>query len=81
MPEDLIRTAVEAEKRGDARGMRRAYANFLLQEKLVSPTMRSLIVESYLKLGDSFHLEAEQEGDSAAAEEGDRIRRIREEHR
>jgi TolA-binding protein len=58
LPEDLVHAAAEAEKRGDYREVRRAWASFLLQEKMLSPTLRSLMVEAYLKLGDAYRLEA-----------------------
>ncbi|MGE0145032.1 MAG: hypothetical protein AB7I19_18015 [Planctomycetota bacterium] len=64
LPEELLRNAREAELRGDGDGMRRAYAQFLLQEEQLPPALQALVQEAYLKLGDAYRIEAER-GESA----------------
>lgn len=66
LPEELLRTAREAELRGDGDGMRRAYAQFLLQEEQLPPALRALLQEAYLKLGDAYRVEAERAERGAA---------------
>lgn len=60
LPEELLRAARDAELRGDGDAMRRAYAQFLLQEDQLPPALRALVQEAYLKLGDAYRLEAER---------------------
>lgn len=60
LPEELLRTAREAELRGDGDGMRRAYAQFLLQEDQLPPALKALLQEAYLKLGDAYRVDAER---------------------
>ncbi len=72
LPEDLWRMAIAAEQRGDGLEMRRAYARLLLQQKVISPTLKALVSEAYLKLGDSYRIEAEH--GAGAAREADQRR-------
>ncbi len=59
LPQDLLDAARAAEKSGDGKAMRRAYAQFLLQRDQLSPSMRALIQEAYLEFGDSYRVGAE----------------------
>ena len=59
LPEDLLRSARQAEAAGDASQMRAAYARFLLQQGMVPASERQAIHEAYLKLGDSYRIQAE----------------------
>ncbi|MEM7199174.1 MAG: hypothetical protein AAF628_02845 [Planctomycetota bacterium] len=58
LPEDLLDTAKRAEEDGALLEMRSAYARFLLQLRQASPTLRAREAAAYLKLGDSYRLEA-----------------------
>lgn len=58
LPEDLVKMARRAEEEGDGERMRRLYARFLLQQKQVPPSMHKFLAEAYLKLGDSYRIEA-----------------------
>ncbi len=60
LPAQLFREAEEAEARGDGRLMRQAYARLLLVQSQVSPSDFDRITAAYLKLADSFRLEARQ---------------------
>ena len=68
LPEDLVRAARRAEKDGRGKDMRRYYARFLLQQNQVRPDMREVVAEAYLKIGDSYRVDAEA-GERAAQEE------------
>ena len=59
LPDDLLQNAHRAEQEGKLQEMRSAYARFLLQQKQIPPSLRKHIAEAYLKLGDSYRLEAE----------------------
>lgn len=78
LPEDLWNAARAAERNGDAREMRRAYARLLLQQNMLTPTQRAVVTEAYLKFGESYRIEAEQGREQARAKEADRLRRLRE---
>lgn len=60
LPEDLVRMARRAEEEGDGDRMRRLYARFVLQQKQVPPSLHHFLAEAYLKLGDSYRIEAER---------------------
>ncbi len=77
LPNDLWQTARAAEKNGDAREMRRAYARLLLQRELLTPSQLSVITEAYLKLGDSYRMEASLGADKAREEDAKRIDDLR----
>ena len=62
LPEDLLQMAGEAEKAGDVESMRRNYARLLLQQRQIPSALFRHVAEAYLKLGDSYRLEAEQAG-------------------
>lgn len=71
LPEELLRSAREAELRGDGEAMRRAYAQFLLQEDQLPPALRALVQEAYLKLGDAYRVDADRgERSTPAVEAG-----------
>ncbi|MHC4079362.1 MAG: tetratricopeptide repeat protein, partial [Planctomycetota bacterium] len=59
LPEDLVRAARRAERDGRGSDMRRYFARFLLQQNQIRPDMRDVIAEAYLKIGDSYRLDAE----------------------
>jgi hypothetical protein len=59
LPEDLVRAARRAYRDGRGRDMRRYYARFLLQQSQVRSDMRDVIAEAYLRIGDSYRLDAE----------------------
>ncbi|MBK8980335.1 MAG: hypothetical protein IPM29_30910 [Planctomycetes bacterium] len=65
LAEELLQAARVAEQRGDSEALRSAYARFLLQQDTLSPGLRALLGEAWLKLGDSYRAEA----DAAAGEE------------
>jgi len=67
LPEDLVQMALEAERNGDIESMRRHYSRLLLQQRQIPSSLYRHVAEAYLKLGDSYRLEAEQ-GDSKARE-------------
>ena len=68
LPDDLLRSARRAEEAGDAAQMRAAYARFLLQQSMVPASERQAIHEAYLKLGDSYRMQAERFGGDAGDE-------------
>lgn len=70
LPEDLWRAARAAEESGESREMRRAYARLLLQQNMLTPTQYAVVSEAYLKLGESYRMEAD-EGAAAAKRESD----------
>jgi hypothetical protein len=74
LPEDLLGSAHRAEQAGDQASMRSAYARFLLQQKQVPPSLRNHLAEAYLKLGDSYRVEAERAETRAEQEELERMR-------
>ncbi|MHC4516582.1 MAG: tetratricopeptide repeat protein [Planctomycetota bacterium] len=74
LPEDLVRAARRAERDGRGSDMRRYYARFLLQQNQIRPDMRDVIAEAYLKIGDSYRLDAEA-GEKAQASQGEERRR------
>lgn len=76
LPEDLLRSAHHASEQGQMDDMRASYARFLLQQKQIPPSLRKFVAEAYLKLGDSYRLEAEQ--GRAREQEQDRARAMRE---
>lgn len=59
LPEDLIKAAHRAATDGRGSDMRRNYARFLLQQDQVRPDMRDVITEAYLRIADSYKMEAE----------------------
>ena len=59
LPEELLRQARAAQARGDGAAMRRAYAQFLLQEGQMSPELQALIQEALLEIGDSYRVQAD----------------------
>ena len=67
LPEDLVQMAIEAERNGDIESMRRHYSRLLLQQRQIPSSLYRHVAEAYLKLGDSYRLEAEK-GESAARE-------------
>ncbi len=69
LPEDLLQGAALAEKNGNGEEMRRNYARFLLLQKTLPAALRKHVAEAYLKLGDSYRLEAER-GEQKATESG-----------
>ena len=78
-PEDFLELAREAERNGDGRLMRQSYARFLLMRDQLSPLMESLVTEAYLRLGDSYRVEAEAGMERARGEEEivlDKIKKI-----
>lgn len=74
LPEDLLGSAQKAAEQGQLAEMRSAYARFLLQQRQIPPTMRKHIAEAYLKLGESYRLEAERAKARAEQEEFQRMR-------
>ena len=62
LPEDLWDAAQRAEKEGRGLDMRRAYARFLLQQDQLGKrwTTQGRIAEAYLKIGDSYRIDAER---------------------
>jgi len=74
LPEDLLGSAQKAGEAGQLAEMRSAYARFLLQQKQIPPTLRKHIAEAYLKLGESYRLEAERAKERAEQEEFQRMR-------
>lgn len=60
LPLQLIREAEEAEAKGDGRLMRQAYARLLLIQSQMPPSEFDKVSEAYLKLADSFRLEAKR---------------------
>ena len=71
LPEDLARAAQRAERDGRGGDVRRYYARFLLQQNQIRPDMRDIISEAYLKIGDSYRLEADAGEKAQAAREAD----------
>ncbi|MEE9125646.1 MAG: hypothetical protein V3U11_00755, partial [Planctomycetota bacterium] len=71
LPEDLARAAQRAERDGRGGDMRRYYARFLLQQNQIRPDMRDIISEAYLKIDDSYRLEADAGEKAQAAREAD----------
>jgi hypothetical protein len=69
LPEDLLQMAGEAEKAGDVESMRRNYARLLLQQRQIPSALFRHVAEAYLKLGDSYRLEAEQAGAKSRQQE------------
>lgn len=63
LPEDLLASAHKAAESGQLSQMRKAYARFLLQQKQIPPSLRKHIAEAYLRLGDSYRLEADGRGE------------------
>ena len=63
------RWARRAEAEGNGEEMRRLYARFLLQQKQIPPALQQVVVEAYLKLGDSYRLEAQAATEKARIEE------------
>ena len=59
--------AQQAADNGNLAEMRSAYARFLLQMKQASPALRKARAEAFLRLGDSYRLEADQAEDPSAA--------------
>jgi hypothetical protein len=59
LPEDLLQSAHRAAAEGKVAEMRAAYARFLLQQKQIPPSLRKHVAEAYLRLGDSYRMEAE----------------------
>ncbi|MCY2957539.1 MAG: hypothetical protein NT107_10925 [Planctomycetota bacterium] len=74
MPEDLLAMASEAEQAGDIESMRRQYARLLLQQRQVPSSLYRHIAEAYLKLGDSYRIEAETAAQAARREELEAVR-------
>jgi tetratricopeptide (TPR) repeat protein len=73
LPEDLLDSARRAERAGRGVDMRRYYARFLLQQNQVGPAMRmrSVIAEAYMKIGDSYRIDAETGAEKS--EEAERL--------
>ena len=59
MPQDMLEMARQAEEEGRGARMRQLYARFLLTQKHHPTYLRSFASEAYLKLGDSFRIEAD----------------------
>jgi hypothetical protein len=74
LPEDLLQMANEAEKAGDVESMRRNYARLLLQQRQIPSALFRHVAEAYLKLGDSYRLEAEQAGAKSRQQELEELR-------
>lgn len=74
LPEDLLQMALEAERNGDVESMRRQYARLLLQQRQVPSALTRRVAEAYLKLGDSYRLEAEQAAAAARERELEELR-------
>ncbi len=80
LPEDLVQMAQQAEQRGDAEAMRRLWSRFLLQQRQVPASMYRHVAEAYLKLGDSYRMEAGKAAEAARIAELERVRqRVRDE--
>jgi hypothetical protein len=77
LPEDLLRGASLAEKEGNGAEMRRNYARFLLLQKSLPAALREKISEAYLKLGDSYRVEADRGERQAEAELESQRQRLR----
>ncbi len=60
LPDELIESARRAAADGRGSDMRRDYARLLLQQQMLRPDQRAAIAEAYLRLGDSYRIEAEQ---------------------
>ena len=60
LPEDLVTAARRAMVDGRGMDMRRYYARFLLQQDQIRPDMRDTITEAYLRIADSYRLDAEE---------------------
>ncbi len=71
LPDDLLNSARRAAQQGQIAAMRSAYARLLLQQKQIPPTLRKSIAEAYLKLGDSYRLEANR-AESATRDQQER---------
>lgn len=78
LPEDLVASARRAEGRGDGPAMRRDYARFLLLQKQVPPSLQHKVAEAYLKLGDAYRKEADQDPARTRQEERRREERVQE---
>jgi tetratricopeptide (TPR) repeat protein len=74
LPEDLLQMANEAEKAGDVESMRRNYARLLLQQRQIPSALFRHVAEAYLKLGDSYRLEAEQASAKSRQQELEELR-------
>jgi hypothetical protein len=63
LPEDLWKSAQLAEADGRGLDMRRFYARFLLQQDQLGPQWadQGRIAEAYLKIGDSYRIDAERD--------------------
>jgi len=77
LPEDVLRLAREADDEGDAARMRQLYARFLLTEKNHSLEERRAVAEAYLKLGDSYRMQAERAKVRAIMVQRERESRLR----
>jgi hypothetical protein len=67
LPEDLLQSAHRAAAEGKVAEMRAAYARFLLQQKQIPPSLRKHVAEAYLRLGDSYRMEADADKGTAPA--------------
>jgi hypothetical protein len=76
-PEDLLSLAQKAEEEGDGPLMRRSYARFLLMRDQLSPAMLGKVTEIYLRLGDSYRLEARVGAEKAASHDEKLLDEIR----
>jgi len=66
LPADILRMARDAEDDGDGSRMRQLYARFLLTQKKHTAAERKAVAEAYLKLGDSYRVQAERGEERAA---------------
>lgn len=78
LPEDLLTAAELAEKSGNGAEMRRNYARFLLLQKSLPAALRERVAEAYLKLGDSYRVEADKGEERAQSEAEARQQRLKE---
>lgn len=69
LPEDLVAMAREAEAKNDQESLRRIYARFLLQQRQIPSWLYQNVAEAYLKLGDSYRIEAQSAAEAARRQE------------
>jgi hypothetical protein len=59
LPDELIASARRAEAEGRGADARRDWARLLLQQGMLRPDQRLLLAEAYLRLGDSYRIDAD----------------------
>lgn len=81
LPADILRMARSAEDSGDGARMRQLYARFLLTQGRHTAAERRAVAEAYLKLGDSYRVQAQRGEQRASVMQRLREARLRSETR